>query len=328
MTAWTPERHREMRRQRREAAARRKTESPIGAPGVAELAGAPGGGLCPSPQAATTLSPTDKENAMSTDIICGIAASKFDRLLTDVTEARQRMDDATTGHASAWKALKECDVNTDAVKLCLKLDRQSLDKRSDFLKAFDELRQGKYSHWESQMALPLAVQADDTLTEEEPDEACDVQEDDTPSEVVEMPQPDAPGNQTGDKVEDPANDWAAGPVKDEGATGAVAAFNDGKVAGRTGKEADTNPHDGRAMVGKSWRKGWEAGASELETIKEEGAEARRAGQGMEAAPYISDTDPAGARAWAVGWWKENERLPTGNVVTLHGDTATALSAAQ
>lgn len=236
------------------------------------------------------------------DVIYGVTATKFDRIVNDLRSTMQRAADATTENASEWKAAKDAGVNNKALKTCLSLDRMSDDKRRDFLRAFDAYRNHYFTHWDNQPDM-LDAEAAPEEAESQVDTADSVEQIEGEGE-----QPLAAQAPDEAKTDIPAADWGDDKAVEGSATGAVAAFNDGKSSGRRGEPEEGNPHGPRTAVGKSWRKGWQVGAAELVKIGQEGADARRAGKGMETAPYISDTDPAGAKAWAVGWYKVNREL--------------------
>lgn len=279
------------RRQRKTAPAS-QTVPTQGMPGAGEGRVPPSG--LPHP-----LSTQETTSMTDQDLIYSLPRTKMTRIVEDIETARQRKDDANTAHMTEWKAAKDAGAPVEALKLCLKLDRMSAEKRSDFLRGFDELR-GKYyaDRWGAQPDMLDAANDDDQAGEEangddaEPEEHRDIA---ARQDGAERPAVSA--------VEEGAETGHA-----DNPTGAVGAFNAGKEAGRRGEESDTNPHSGRTATGKAWKKGWEAGAAELEVIKQEGVAARQAGKSLKAAPYISDTDPAGAKAWTIGWWRENERM--------------------
>lgn len=320
MAVWSIERRQELCRKRREVAQKRRAAPPPNPGGtVGDGVEFPPDPVVPIPTTTKDIPMTATDNRHDPDMVYDLPRTKVVRLIEDLETAKQRQSDANTAHMSEWKAAKEAGAPVESLKLCMKLDRMSSDKRRDFLRGFDELRAKIYGHWDQQPDLFVAEQPDAQAAAEEDHVEVEDRDDTEDTGTVQVAERAAPSEP------DAAQELSAGgdDKGDGSSTGAVAAFNDGRKAGRSGADVGTNPHSGRSAVGKSWRKGWDAGASDLEKIKLEGAEARRAGKGMEVAPYISDTDPAGAKAWAVGWWTENERLknaavPAGTATEIDG----------
>lgn len=89
----------------------------------------------------------------------GLPASKLAREFSALREAIQRNADATTSHASAWKAAEENGVHKAAAKWALQLDRMSDDKRKDYLRAaLDYIAYfQQHGQWGAQAELPLGA---------------------------------------------------------------------------------------------------------------------------------------------------------------------------
>ncbi len=110
----------------------------------------------------------------------------------------------------------------------------------------------------------------------------------------------------------------------QASAGCVAAFNRGQLKGAAGEDAAANPFDGRSAEGKAWRKGWDMGVADRQTVwlaaTDEGAAARRDGREVTENPHDSAADPLRWKGWGDGWETEGERVSAlqqaGDVVSL------------
>lgn len=193
------------------------------------------------------------------EVVCGIARTKLDRIIRNIDKARQEKDDGTTAHASAWKDAKEQGAPTEALKLCMKLDRMSEEKRDDFLKAFAALRGSVYQHWGNQ---PDMFEQATAPQQSDRGEATAVDADADPltlfgdcgeGEADETAQDDG-----GEAVEGPGADYSANP--ENVASDAEYEFvgqwlSDGEQAGLAGVGPEANPHEDGTLAAATWENG-------------------------------------------------------------------------
>lgn len=66
-----------------------------------------------------------------------ISSEKVKKLAADIQTRRQKLDDATTAHAEAWKRFDEAGGNKAALKSVLKLLNQDIAKTADYQFHFD-----------------------------------------------------------------------------------------------------------------------------------------------------------------------------------------------
>lgn len=233
------------------------------------------------------------------ELIYGIPRTKVVRVIDDLESARQRQADANTAHMSEWKAAKEIGAPVEPLKLCLKLNRMSSDKRRDFLHGFDELRAGIYGHWdqqpdlfqqpEDQAAAPVAEAIEaETADQDEADGTAKAAERASPTEP-------APAN---------ASDWSVdGAAADADASldQAGFVFTAGRNAGLEGKAATDNPHAEGTSSAAVWEKGRVStapAAAEVESYNA-GWAAQAEGVAREANPHAEGSDDS--RHWFDGF---------------------------
>lgn len=140
---------------------------------------------------------------------------------------RQSLDDATTAHATEWKRVEALQLDKQAFKLALKLRGMEPTKRDAYL--------GDLEFLIDVFGLKAQGNLFDGLDEKPEAEGAG--------------QGAAP---TGDrKLDDRAT---------------ASAYNDGLKAGKAGKKAAENPHDGKPNakdLADAWADGWTDGQTEL-----------------------------------------------------------------
>lgn len=229
-----------------------------------------------------------------------VPVGQFDRLLAGLRESAQNLADAQTENAGNWKGAKDKGVNNEALKLALKLDRMSDEKRGDFLKAFDAYRR-YFKYWDAQpdmfeTAPPEPERRNDQGAPWPVDDDDEDAEDGGPAELNFS----TPGYADDEDREDgPEAERVTEPLNVDDQAGAGHAFNDGKNAGLAGVGAEANPHEDGGILAQQWEAGRVEGADRADEV-----DTYNVGWAAFKAGDVRDShglDGAAAERWVLGW---------------------------
>lgn len=213
-----------------------------------------------------------KDAAGSAAKIAGVPKTDIDRHIKEIRTRRQRKDDSTSAHAEAWKRFKDAGGNSEALKLADKLDRMEDDKRNDFLRSFDQLRE----HMDLDRALDLFDRPADQ--DNAPAEAAQAQPEPEPAGEWEgngEPMADDAPGESGEELENPpvaaeaegddefqedpapaAEWWKAEIPVDQMPENEGALFNSGREHRQMGGTMDDCPYTARTPEAIVWCQGW------------------------------------------------------------------------
>lgn len=186
----------------------------------------------------------------------------FHNFITDISAAKQELDDANMAHAGAFKKADALGIHGQAAKLYLRLDKMETTKRTDFLRSFDQYREWA-EHWTEQpdildedAAGEAAAAA--TKAETEGDIAREPPAADETSGVAAAAEADVAADK-------PEADWGDEQPTVEATADLDTAgftFSAGRTAGLEGKQPTDNPHPMTSPSGPIWERGRMQGAKD------------------------------------------------------------------
>jgi hypothetical protein len=258
-----------------------------------------------------------KDAAGSENTVAGLPKKDVKWHINNVISAGQKKDDATSHNASAWKRLKDCGGHSEAIKLGLKLQKMSDDKRADFLRSFDEIRLHLDLDAQGDLFDEDQVTADDVDTLNAAQAAADAQpwqgEGEPIGESGEIvhpePEPVAAEAEDGAKGEAPeladavatAEDaWDEANISAEDMPeDAGAVFNAGRDQRDAGGTLKDNPHKKSDKVRRTiWADGWKQRDQELSEAAEPAPVEDAEGMGYAERAEVQGEDQAEATAEA------------------------------
>lgn len=187
-------------------------------------------------------------------MVGGIAQVVFDKLVGNISEAGQKKDDAGMTYASCWKSMKDRGVNTDPLKVVLRLRKQDERKSAAWIRSFMEFV--AYFGLLDQQELPLEQPAKPTAGAVAASE--DAEDVDQPQVTDDIDEGDE--QPIVDVAECEKSDWGddGPPAIVDVPEDAGAIFNAGARRAKDGGAAGDNPHEAGTEGFRLWASGFES----------------------------------------------------------------------